>query len=128
MTATTIQEILDQLIACEQANDAHPMASFLTNDFRFIGPAGFVITSEQFLGRFDNGQLKTTSFALTNTDIREHDNVAVAIGVWTQETTFQGHPNNGNFRFAGTLVRDATTDNEWKLLHAQLSPMLDSPA
>jgi len=120
MTAT-IQAILDTLKASEQANDAHAMAALLTDDFRFIGPAGFVITGEQFAGRFDGGALKTTSFDLTDLDVREHGDTAVAVGVWTQETTFQGTPNNGNFRFSGVFAKEG---DGWKLLHAQLSPMM----
>jgi ketosteroid isomerase-like protein len=123
--AATIQEVLDTLIASERANNAHPMADLLTGDFRFIGPAGFVLTGEQFLGRFDDGNLKTPSFELTNVDVREHDGTAVAIGVWTQETTYQGRPNNGNFRFSGVFVKEG---DGWKLLNGQLSPMMAPPA
>jgi uncharacterized protein (TIGR02246 family) len=119
--AAAIQEILDTLIMSERANDAHRMAGLLAEDFRFIGPAGFVITGDQFTGRFDGGTLKTTSFDLTNVDVREPGDTAVAVGVWTQETTFQGNPNNGNFRFSGTFIKDG---DGWKLLHSQLSPMM----
>ncbi|HYI24924.1 MAG TPA: nuclear transport factor 2 family protein [Thermomicrobiales bacterium] len=101
------------------------MAALLAEDFRFIGPIGFVITGEQFSGRFDGGALKTTRFALTNVEVREHEGTAVASGVWTQETSFQGSPNNGNFRFSGVFTREA---DGWNLLHAQLSPMMVLPA
>jgi ketosteroid isomerase-like protein len=119
--AAGIQQILDTLIECEKANDAHRMADLLAEDFRFIGPAGFVITGEQFTGRFDGGKLKTTSFDLTNVDLREREGTAVAVGVWTQETTFQGNPNNGNFRFSGVFIKEG---DGWKLYHSQLSPMM----
>ena len=122
--AAAIQNILDTLIASERVNDAHPMAGVLADDFRFIGPAGFVLTGEQFAGRFDGGALKTTSFDLANVDVREHGDAAVAVGVWTQETSYQGHPNNGNFRFTGVFVKD---DDGWMLLNGQLSPMMGQP-
>jgi ketosteroid isomerase-like protein len=122
--AATIQDILDTLIASEKANDAHQMADVLADDFRFIGPAGFMINGEQFAGRFDGGKLKTTSFDLTNVDVREDDGTAVAVGVWTQKTTFQGNPNNGDFRFSGVFVKEG---DGWKLLHSQLSPMMGQP-
>ncbi len=79
--AAAIQEIFDTLIASERANDARKMADVLTEGFRFISPAGFVITGEQFAGRFDGGALTTTSFNLTNVDVREHEGTAVAVGV-----------------------------------------------
>lgn len=120
-----IQDVLDRLVESEKANDAHPMADLLAEDFRFIGPAGFVLTGEQFVARFDGGNLKTTSFDLTGVDIREHGNAAVATGVWTQETTYQGNPNNGNFRFTGVFIKEG---DGWKLLNGQLSPMMAPPS
>lgn len=121
----TISEILNGLVASERANDAHRLAPFLADDFRFIGPLGFVLTGEQFLGRFDGGRLTTSRFDLTDIDVREHGNVAAAIGAWTQETTFQGTPNNGTFRFSGVFTRDG---DGWRLFHAQLSPTAPPPA
>ena len=122
--AAAIQDILDTLIASERANDAHQLADGLAEDFRFIGPAGFVLTGEQFAGRFDGGTLKTTSFDLTDVEVREHNGTAVAVGVWAQETSCQGKPNNGNFRFTGVFT---SAGGDWKLLNAQLSPMVAPP-
>lgn len=79
-----------------------------------------LITGEKFTGRFDGDALKTSKFDLANVDVREHGDTAVAVGVWTQETTFQGNPNNGNFRFTGVFIKDG---DGWKLLNGQLSPM-----
>ena len=120
-----IQTIVDRWIEAERNNDSHPLADTITDDFRFVGPAGFVLNKDQFLGRFDTGDLKTTSFDITNLDLREHDNVAIAIAVWTQETTFQGRPNNGNFRL--TMVFTGSGDQQ-QVLGAQLSPMMAPPA
>lgn len=121
----TTQEILDSIVASERANDSQPLAPFLADGFRFIGPVGFVLDGDQFLGRFIGGHLTTTRFDLTDVDVREHDSVAVAIGTWAQETSYQGTSNNGNFRFSGVFVKDGAG---WKLFHAQLSPTMAPPA
>lgn len=115
------QAIVDRWIAAERANDAHALADTIADDFRFVGPAGFVLTGDQFLGRFDSGDLKTASFDITGLELRDHDAVAVAIGVWTQETSFQGRPNSGNFRL--TMVFRGQGDQR-RVLSAQLSPMM----
>ena len=120
-----IQSVIDRLIDAERKNDAHPLADLLTSDFRFIGPAGFVIDKQQFLSRFDSGDLRTSSFDITDFQVCEHDNVAVVIAVWTQETTFQGRPNNGNFRL--TMIFTGSGE-QWQVLGAQLSPMMGPPA
>lgn len=121
----TIQQILDAIVASERANDAKPLAPFLTDNFRFIGPVGFVLDGDQFHGRFIGGHLTTTRFDLTDVDVREHDRVAAAIGTWAQETRYQGTSNNGTFRFSGVFVKDGAG---WKLFHAQLSPTMAPPA
>ena len=90
--AVAIRDVLDRLAESERANDAHQMAGVLAQDFRFIGPAGFVLNGEQFVARFDGGNLKTTSFDLTGVDIREHGNPAVATGVWTQRRRIRAIP------------------------------------
>jgi ketosteroid isomerase-like protein len=116
-----IQTIVDRWIAAERANDAHPLADVLADDFMFVGPAGFILNKDLFLGRFDSGDLKTTSFDITGLDVREHDNLAVAIGVWGQETSYQGRPNNGNFRL--TMIFTGGRES-LQVLGAQLSPMM----
>lgn len=121
----TIQTVIDAWITAERQNDTHALADGLAADFQFVGPAGFVLNKQQFLGRFDSGDLKTTSFAITNLNLRQRQHLAMVIGVWTQETTFQGRPNNGNFRM--TLVLTGN-DTQWQVLGAQLSPMMGPPA
>lgn len=70
------------------------------------------------------GGLRNDSFALTDLTLREHDDIAVGIGVQRQETVYQGRPNNGNFRITLILTR---SDGAWRLLGCHLSPMM-SPA
>jgi ketosteroid isomerase-like protein len=109
-----LQPLVDRLVEAERANDARSLEDALAEDFQFVGPAGFVLDRNQFVHRFDSGDLKTTNFDITGLVFRDHGTHAVAIGVWQQETTYQGRPNNGNFRL--TLV--FTSDN------GQLSPMM----
>lgn len=116
-----IQTIVDRWIEAERANDSHSLTDVLADDFMFVGPAGFILNKDLFLGRFDSGDLKTTSFDITGLNVREHDNLAVAIGVWSQETTYQERSNNGNFRL--TMIFTGRHEN-LQVLGAQLSPMM----
>jgi len=122
---TAIRRIIDRWIEAERNNDAHPLADTLASDFRFVGPAGFVLDKDQFLARFDSGDLRTSSFDITGLEVREHDQVAIGIGVWTQETTFQGRSNSGNFRLGIVFTGN---DANCEVLGAQLSPMMGPPA
>ena len=123
--AATIQEILDTLIASEKANDAVRWLILLAEDFRFIGPIGFVITSEQFAGRFDGGALKTTRFALTNVDVREHEGTAVAFGVWTQKPASRAVRTTATSGSPGSSPGKLTAGT---CFMPKLSPMMVLPA
>jgi ketosteroid isomerase-like protein len=118
---TAMQTIVDRWIEAERANDSHALAGVLADDFLFVGRAGFILNKDQFLGCFDSGDLKTTSFNISGLNVRERENLAVAIGVWGQETTYQGRPNNGNFRLTMIFTGDRESP---QVLGAQLSPMM----
>lgn len=116
-----IKTIVDRWVEAERADNSRQVEDVIAGDFMFVGPAGFILNREQYLARFDNGDLHNSSLEITGLNVREHDNLAVVIGVWRQETTWQGRPNNGNFRV--TMIFTGAGD-AWQLLGAQLSPMM----
>src|SRR5215213_7598282 len=56
MTATTaVLDLVERWAAAEQGNDAEALDGLLADDFVGVGPVGFVLGREQWLGRFGNG-------------------------------------------------------------------------
>jgi ketosteroid isomerase-like protein len=124
MTARTdVLDLVGHWAAAEQDNDAEALDKLLAGDFVGVGPLGFVLDRDQWLGRFGNG-LENRAFAVEDAQVRDYGAAAVVVGVLAQETSFQGRDNSGRFRL--TLVAVRPTDR-WLLANAHIG-MLQQPA
>jgi ketosteroid isomerase-like protein len=124
MTARTdVLDLVGHWAAAEQDNDAEALDELLAADFVGVGPLGFVLDRDQWLGRFGNG-LENRAFAVEDAQVRDYGAAAVVVGVLAQETSFQGGDNSGRFRL--TLVAVRPTDR-WLLAGAHIG-MLQTPA
>jgi ketosteroid isomerase-like protein len=117
MTARTdVLDLVGHWAAAEQDNDAEALDELLAADFVGVGPLGFVLDRDQWLGRFGNG-LENRAFAVEDAQVRDYGAAAVVVGVLAQETSFQGGDNSGRFRL--TLVAVRPTDR-WLLAGAHI--------
>jgi ketosteroid isomerase-like protein len=124
MTAgTDVLDLVRHWAAAEQDNDAEALDKLLAGDFVGVGPLGFVLNRDQWLVRFDNG-LENRAFAVEDPQVRDYGTAAVVVGVLTQETSFQGRDNSGQFRLTLVAVRP---DDRWLLANAHIG-MLQQPA
>ena len=124
MTTTTdeIRQLGERWAAAEVAADTTTLESIVTDDFRLVGPFGFVLDRQQWLDRYDSGDFATTALTWHDVEIREYGDTAVSIGTQTQEAAYKGTPSNGDFRISHVFVR---RDGEWLIAGIQLS--LTSP-
>jgi ketosteroid isomerase-like protein len=124
MTARTdVLDLVGHWAAAEQDNDAEALDKLLAGDFVGVGPLGFVLDRDQWLGRFGNG-LENRAFAVEDAQVRDYGAAAVVVGVLAQETSFQGGDNSGRFRLTLVAVRPA---DRWLLANAHIG-MLQQPA
>src|SRR4051794_32332336 len=90
----------------------HPaLTAMSTDDFALVGPAGFVLTKQQWLGGYSSGALELQSLEWSDVQVREYGDIAVAIGARTQEATYEGRPAGGRFR--GTHIAHRAADGRW---------------
>ena len=124
MTTTTdeIRQLGERWAAAEVAADTTTLGSIVTDDFRLVGPFGFVLDRQQWLDRYDSGDFATTALTWHDVEIREYGDTVVSIGTQTQEAAYKGTPSNGDFRISHVFVRP---DREWLIAGIQLS--LTSP-
>jgi ketosteroid isomerase-like protein len=108
----------------EQRGDVDELSALATDDFTLVGPVGFVLTKRQWLDRYRNGDLVTTSIVLAEVAVRDYGEVAVAVGVHTQQAAYHGNPANGRFRTTHIAVRRGDT---WLLAGMHLSPIGGPP-
>lgn len=106
--------------AAEERGDTEVLAGLVTDGFRLVGPLGFVLDRDRWLGRYGGGGLVTERLTWTDVEVRDFGGTAVAIGVHEQLATHQGNPANGRFRATHVLVRE---NDRWRLAGIHLSPI-----
>lgn len=102
--------------AAEQRGDAAFLGDALAEDFVGVGPLGFMLDKQQWLGRFAGG-LSYESFAL--------EEVAMVTGRQKQTGGFQGNDVEGEFRATLVLVE---RDGRWLLAGWHASPIAGAPS
>jgi len=124
MSATTPSEaVLDlgrRWAAAEQQGDTGTLDRLATEDFTLIGPLGFILTKQQWLDRYREGDLVTSQLEWLDVTVRGYGDAAVAVGVHAQRAAYRGQDNDGWFRATHIAVRQ---EGEWKLAGIHMSPM-----
>src|SRR5215210_6892940 len=110
--------------AAEQRGDAAFLEDALTDDFVGVGPLGFMLNKQQWLGRFAGG-LSYESFALDEVEARLYEEAAVVTGRQKQAGGFQGTDVGGEFRATVVLVKG---EARWLLAGWHASPIAGAPS
>jgi ketosteroid isomerase-like protein len=101
-----------QWAEAERTLDVARLAPMLAEDFVGVGPLGFTLTKQQWLGARASGDLAHAAFAWDPADIHLHAGTAIVVGVQTQDSTYQGRPApSGPFRVTQVLLRSG--DGSW---------------
>jgi uncharacterized protein (TIGR02246 family) len=120
------QEVLDLVkrwADIELRGDADAYEELVTADFTGIGPVGFMLNKEQWVGRHRSGNMKNEGFEVKDATVRTYGDTAVVVAVQDQKTTVMGRDTSGQFRLTLVAVKQ---DGAWKLANAQLSgPLMD---
>jgi ketosteroid isomerase-like protein len=120
----TVLDLVEEWVAAELRGDAEALDGMLAGDFVGVGPRGFVLDREQWLGRYRSGQLRNTAFALRDPAVRDYGAAAVVVGTQVQEAAFQGRDASAELRATLVAVRpvDGPADR-WLLAGVHLSPV-----
>lgn len=119
-TTDEVLELVSRWSKSELKGDVAALGELVTDDFRLIGPLGFVLPKQAWLGRYAGGDLANTSFEVQEPQVREYGDTAIVVAVQAQEATFQGNPANGSFRLSLVVVRQG---GQWLIAHIQLSAL-----
>src|SRR4051812_5830862 len=120
MTTTTdqIRDLGGRWVDAELAADVDTLDSLATDDFRLVGPYGFVLDKEQWLDRYRSGDFATSGLTWRDVELRVFGDSVIAIGTQAQEAAYKGAPVNGEFRISHVFVRDG---DRWAIASIQLS-------
>lgn len=123
-TEEQVRELGRRWVEAELKGDTAALDALSTDDFMLVGPVGFVLAKEQWLGRYRSNSLVTRSLRWDDLTIRVHGDAAVIIGRHTQQAEHQGNPVDGEFRGTHVAVRHG---DAWLLAGVHLSPMGGPP-
>jgi ketosteroid isomerase-like protein len=104
----------------ESRGDAEALGALLADDFVLVGPLGFVLDKQQYLGSRRSGDLKHESFVWDEVRVRLYGDTAVSVGSQTQRSTYQDRDASGRFRVTQIAAR---LEGGWKLVGLHLSPI-----
>lgn len=119
MQTNTPDALWQSWAVAERHADADALQSLLADDFRAVGPVGFVLDKPAWLRRYQDG-LSHERFELDPPDTLVKDGTAIAVGVQSQSGSFQGHRTDGRFRV--TLI-GRREEEGWILQGLHLSPI-----
>jgi ketosteroid isomerase-like protein len=125
----TRQQILElgrRWAEAERHGDVAALDALLHEDFVGVGPLGFVLDRQQWLGPRRGGDLKNSTFEWQDPSVRVFGDTAVVVGTQIQESTYQGRDASGRFRVTQIVARTGA-DDRWVLAGMHLSPVAEAP-
>lgn len=118
MAQQEFEKLANDFAQAELNENVEVLDKLLADDFVGIGPLGFVLTKEQWLARYQNGDLKNEKFEIKDLQTRIYADAAIVVGQETTESSYQGNPAGGNFCVTLVFVRQ---NGSWRLANSQLS-------
>ena len=122
MSEQEVLNLVKRYADAELNGDAGAYDDLATEDFHGIGPVGFVLNKQQWVGRL--GSVKNDAFEVKDATVRLYGDSAVVVGVQDQTTTVMGRDTSGQFRLTLVAVKK---DGGWAIANAQLSGPLRAP-
>jgi hypothetical protein len=100
LTSEEISKVLERFAEAQRLSDVDVLSELLTDDFKLVGPLGFVVPKQRWLEQFHSGVLHIQSLEWDEVDIHTYADAgfAIAIGKLTQTATYAGNRSDGQFR------------------------------
>jgi hypothetical protein len=114
LTTDEVSKLLERFSQAQTLSDLDALSELLTDDFKLVGPFGFVVPKEQWLEQFATGALQIESLEWDEIDIRTHAyaGFAIAIARLTQSATYAQSRSDGQFRVSAIAIGHGTA---WQL-------------
>src|SRR5205807_8307778 len=109
----------------ESQGDVPVLDRILAADFLGIGPRGFVLNKEAWLGRHSSGDFKYLSMERRDPMLRKYTDSAILLVTEESKSTYKGQPVSvGALRATYTFV---CLRGSWRLAGGQYSPIQGAP-
>jgi ketosteroid isomerase-like protein len=105
----------------ELEGDRQALSRLIADDFKSIGPKGFVLDKRQWIDR--HGLFKYQALETSEVDVRVYGAAAIVRNVQRNRATYEGHPVALTVRVSQVWI--AQPDGQWRIVAIQFSPMAD---
>src|SRR5437870_13527108 len=124
-TEADVLERAEEWRKAELQGDVAVLDRLLAADFLGIGPRGFVLNKEAWLGRHSSGDFKYLSMEQRDPVLRKYTDSAILLVTEESKSTYKGQPVSvGALRATYTFVR---LRGSWRLSGVQYSPIQGAP-
>lgn len=119
-----VMKLAEAWVAAETRGDVAFLERTLTDDFIGIGPLGFMLTKQEWIGRLQSGDLKYESLTLDEARVRMYNDAAILTARQVQNAAYRGNSINAQFR---TMLVFVYQRGLWQLAGLQLSTIGQPP-
>jgi ketosteroid isomerase-like protein len=119
-----VRRLAGAWIVAELRGDTAFLEQTLADDFMAVGPLGFLLTKQEWIGRHASGNMTYNALTLDEVTVRLYDQVAVLIGRKVQDAAYRGNSVTAQLRTTVVLVRQG---GNWRLVGVHMSPIGQPP-
>ena len=112
---TAVQTRFDE---AERTADRAPLQDLIADDFRSIGPKGFVLDKQQWIGRHDRFQYH--QLHTSDMEVHRYGDVAIVRNVQTNHAAYDDQQVRLRVRVSQVWVK---REGRWQIVGIQFSPM-----
>jgi hypothetical protein len=125
-SAHQIEDLLRRLADGQKGGDTEALSSLLSEDFKLVGPLGFVVAKTAWLEQFRSGALRISALDWDEVEVRAHDHrqAAIAIGRLQQQAEYGDRPSHGTFRVTAIALHDG---DRWLIAGLHYSAIASPP-
>lgn len=116
-TATdTVRVLQDQVNVALLGSDWETLTNLVSADARIIGPRGFIIDRDTWIGVHQETQYEQVRLEPSETEVHTYGNAGIRVDVVASECRYQGQTITGRFRVCQVWAIDR---QRWQLVAVQ---------
>jgi ketosteroid isomerase-like protein len=120
-----IAQLADTWATAELQGDTAFLEQLQADDFVGVGPLGFLLTKQQWLARYQSGDMKYSAHTLDEVRVRAYNEAAIVIGRLTQQATYRGNAMNAQMRTTLVFVHQ---HGQWQLASLHFCNIAQPPS
>jgi uncharacterized protein (TIGR02246 family) len=118
----TIRQLQDEFHAALLRGDAAVLDSMVADECRIIGPKGFYIGRDEWIGTHKDSEYEQVRLESRDVELQTYGDTTIRWEAQDSRCIYKGETIDGLFRVTQVWVRQADTDR-WRLAAMQYTPL-----